>query len=108
MMTVEIRDLTFECIIGILDFERTTPQRVVVDATMEYAYSGDFLDYAAVAAEIRKTMQERRFQLIEEALAALNGVLKAQFSMIKSLSLTISKPDILPDCRVCVSQKSFF
>ena len=110
MMTVEIRDLTFECIIGILDFERTAPQRVVVDITIGYTYtaSGDFIDYASVAAQVKAMMVSKRFSLVEEALETLSAHLKAEYPAIKSLILTISKPDILPDCRVCVTNKSVF
>lgn len=108
-MRIEIHDLTFECIIGILDFERLTPQKVVVDALIEYEYlPGAFLDYAAVAALIKTEMTERKFELVEEALEVLSAEIKARFPLSKSLTLTISKPDILPDCRVCVTKKSFF
>jgi 7,8-dihydroneopterin aldolase/epimerase/oxygenase len=108
-MTIEIRALTFECIIGILDFERREPQRIVVEATIDYDYiQGSFLDYAAVAELIKTQMQARKFELIEEALAHLSGEIKRRFPASKRLTLTISKPDILPDCRVCVTEKSIF
>lgn len=109
MMTVEIRDLTFECIIGILDFERDTVQKVIVDTVIDYAYEpGSFIDYSAVAAQIKNCMVSERFGLVEEALETISDVLKSEFPSIKSLFLTISKPDILPDCRVCVTKKTFF
>ena len=109
MMTVEIRDLTFECIIGILEHERTRPQRVVVDARIDYLYdAGNFVDYGDVVSHIKTSMQHNKFELIETALNAVSTSLKTDFSSIKSLNLTISKPDILPDCRVCVTKKSNF
>jgi dihydroneopterin aldolase len=108
-MTIAIRALTFECIIGILDFERVTPQKVVIDARIDYDYvPGSFLDYAAVAALLKSEMTAARFELIEEALLALTGALKAAFPAMKTLELTLSKPDILPDCRVSVTQKTIF
>lgn len=109
MMTIEIRELAFECIIGILDFERVTPQNVIVDAAIMYNYApGTFLDYAAVAERIKTEMIAHRFELIEEALRTLSETLKSDFPAIKQLHLSISKPDILPDCRVSVSLKSIF
>jgi len=108
-MTIEIRDLAFECIIGILDFERAVPQCVLIDAVIDYTYDGEhFLDYAAVAAMFKSEMTARQFELIEEALEALTGTFKTQFPAAKRLELTISKPDILPDCRVSVTLKSNF
>jgi len=108
-MRIEIRSLTFECILGILDFERLQPQKVVVDALIEYEYSpGTYLDYAAVAALIKAEMTEREFELVEEALEHLSAEIKMRFPLSQTITLTISKPDILPDCRVCVTKKSFF
>jgi dihydroneopterin aldolase len=108
-MTIEIRSLTFECVIGILDFERLRPQTVVVDALIDYDYvPGTFLDYAAVAVLIKSEMTAKKFELIEEALEHLSCEIKARFPAAKTLFLTISKPDILPDCRVCVTKKSIF
>lgn len=106
-MTIEIRDLTFECIIGILDFERTKPQKVTVDAVISYTYApGNFLDYAAVAAHIETTMREKKFELVETALLHIIHTLKERFPAAKTVKITISKPDILPNCRVCVTKKS--
>lgn len=108
-MRIELRALTFECIIGILDFERETPQRIIIDAAMEYDYvPGNFLDYAAVADTIRDVMRTEAFGLIEEALTTLSETLKSRFPAMRSLRLTIQKPDILPDASVCVSHESFF
>ena len=108
-MTIEIRALTFECIIGILESERVKTQRVVVDAAIEYDYlPGTFLDYAAVAGLIKAEMSAKRFGLVEEALEHLATEIAARFPAAKTLTLTIAKPDILPDCGVCVTQKSFF
>jgi 7,8-dihydroneopterin aldolase/epimerase/oxygenase len=109
MMTITISDLTFECIIGILDFERRQPQKVIIDAALDYDYTPEaFLDYAAVAELIKTEMIAQEFELVEEALEHLFRVIKSRFPLADSLFLSISKPDILPDCRVCVSKKSNF
>lgn len=106
MMTISIRELTFECIIGILDFERTAPQRVIVDATLNYEYTpGKILDYAAAVEHIKSEMLRRRFELIESALLSLSTTIKSEFPAINTLEISITKPDILPDCRVCVTKK---
>ena len=104
-MIINIDALLFECIIGILDFERHTPQKVMIDAEISYRYKNEFIDYAKVAEHIKISMKKHQFKLIEEALISLQNSLKHDFPQIMSLSLTISKPDILPDCRVSVTQK---
>jgi dihydroneopterin aldolase len=47
-------------------------------------------------------MQRERFHLVEEALNDLFSLLKAEFPQIETAEIEICKPDILPNCRVCV------
>ena len=103
-MRIDIAALTFNTIIGILDHERTAPQRVVIDATFEYDFRGEYIDYADAAEQIKAIMIREKFELIEEALLMLKRQLKATYPSIDTLSLKISKPDILPDCVVSVSE----
>lgn len=103
-MTITIRDLEFETIIGILDFERITPQLVRVNCGIDYSYEHQFLDYALVADHIKREMQSHQFELIEEAILSLKSSLKSDFPLINRLNLEISKPNILADCEVCLSE----
>lgn len=103
-MTIHIQDLEFETIIGILDFERITKQKVRINCTIDYTYDTEFLNYALVAKHIEEQMHEHEFELIEEALLSLKSSLKRQFPLILSLFLKISKPDILANCEVSLSE----
>jgi dihydroneopterin aldolase len=108
-MTIRIEALAFDAILGILESERHTPQPLRIDTEITYRYtSGHFLDYAEVAAEIQSIMQEGKFHLIEEALDVLIERLKEKFSPIETIKITICKPDILPNCRVCVEDSRSF
>lgn len=102
-MTVHIEDLKFQTIIGILDFERVTPQDVIINLEIEYDYKDDFINYAEVSALITLTMINSKFLLIEDALSQLSVKLKKEFTKINTLNLKITKPSILPDCTVSVS-----
>ena len=104
-MTITIEDLTFDAIIGILDFEREAPQRVCINAEIVYTYTdGSFIDYAEVTALMKSVMQQERFGLIEDALEHLQSVLKKRFPLIETLTLKVAKPDILPECTVSLAQ----
>ena len=103
-MTIDINDLEFETIIGILDFERTAKQRVRINCSIDYVYDRQFLDYALVTKHIEKQMIEKEFELIEEALLSLKESLKQEFPLILTLFLKISKPDILANCEVSLSE----
>lgn len=106
-MKILIEDLRFDAIIGILPQERLTPQAVSIGCTVEYPYTqNSFIDYAEAIFLIEQTIRGEKFFLIEEALEALSILLKDRFPLIEHLSLTLRKPDILPNCTVGV-QKNF-
>ena len=102
-MRIHIEDLKFQCIIGILDFERTKIQNVVLNITIDYEYKNEFINYADVVHLLKTTMCEKKFLLIEDALIKLSNILQKEFSEINTLYLKITKPSILPDCKVSVS-----
>ena len=53
-MIIHIEDLRFRCIIGILDFERTAPQDVIIDLQIEYDYEKKFINYVDIVEFIKK------------------------------------------------------
>ena len=102
-MIIHIEDLKFQCIIGILDFERKTKQDVLINITIEYDNTDGFINYADIVDIIKKNMIKNEFLLIEDALENLNLKLTKEYNAIKSINLKITKPSILPDCKVSVS-----
>lgn len=102
-MKVYIEDLSLTCIVGILDFERVTPQDVIINLELEYEYKTKFINYAEIAELIKFTMQEEKFELLEEALISLFTILKEHYKNISTLFIKITKPSILSDCQVSVS-----
>lgn len=107
-LKIHIENLTFTCIIGILEFERNNAQEVIINVEIKYAYDDEFINYAEVADFIRAAMIHQKFLLIEDALQYLSVQLKNKFSKINTLYLKITKPSILPDCMVSVSDTTHF
>jgi dihydroneopterin aldolase len=108
-MKITIEDLKFQTIIGILDFERTQPQDVIVNITIDYTYTqGVYINYAEVSQMVKKTMQEEQFLLLEDALNTLAQKLQHNFSKISTLKLKIAKPSIMPDCKVSLEDTYTF
>ena len=102
-MKVEINDLSFKCIIGILDFERVKKQKVIVNLSFEYEFKEDFfIDYSEISAFVEKQMKKRKFLLIEDAIIFLEAKLYKLYK-INNLIINISKPNILKNCIVSVS-----
>ncbi len=108
MFTIYIEQLEFECIVGILDFERETPQKVCIDAVIAYDFDCGFIDYAKVVKIIKKSMIKRKFYLLEDAQRFLAKKLKKKFPQIHFLKIKIVKPAILPECRVGIELESRF
>lgn len=112
-MIIEIESLSFEAIIGLLPNERVSPQRVEVDIEISYSYpaldlKGGYIDYAKVVEIVKEDIISSRYLLLEDAIYSLRDLLKGNYPNIETLTISISKPNILPDCRVKVKNKFIF
>ena len=102
-MKIEISHLTFKCIIGILDFERIKKQKVIINISFEYNFSKDlFINYAEISQLVKTTMKEQKFLLLEDAILYLENLLNSNYQ-ITNLYIKISKPNILKNCIVSLS-----
>ncbi len=103
-MTIHIDALQFDVIIGLLDFERERPQRVIIDLEASYDYSNEnFVNYADIVILIQQDLKEKRYELLEESLLGLKNILFTTYPQLKTLKLKIAKPDILAECSVALS-----
>ena len=101
-MKVQIKNLKFQCIIGILKKERKTKQKVIVNIKFNYNYKKqNFIDYSEVAQLVEQNLKKQRFGLIEDAILDTKDLLEYKFN-IKKLKIKIAKPDILKNCLVSV------
>ncbi|CAA6819700.1 MAG: Dihydroneopterin aldolase (EC [uncultured Sulfurovum sp.] len=104
-MTIHVEELTFECIIGILDFERTTTQEVVVNLEIDYQYvKNNFINYAEIITLVQNNMIEKKYYLLETALHKISQNLFIQYPQIETLKLKISKPKIIKNAKVSLSK----
>ena len=105
-MTIEIEALTFEVIIGLLDFERERPQRIIVDIEASYDYTGsNFVNYADMVSDIQEELKKKKYTLLEDALLGVKNKLHTKYPQIHDLQIKISKPDILKECTVALRDK---
>jgi len=104
-LTIEIEDLTFETIIGVLPYERVNKQRVIVNLRSQYDYvSKEYIDYVGLVDIIKNSMIKQKFKLIEEAIEYISKEIESRYPKIKNLYIKISKPDILANCNVAISK----
>lgn len=104
-MTIHIDALTFDVIIGLLDFERDKPQKVIIDLEASYVYENEnFVDYADITLLIQNKLKQERYKLLEEALLGLKRVIIDAYPQLEYLHIKITKPDIIPECQVAISK----
>lgn len=101
-MILLIEKLELEVIIGILPFEREKSQKIIIDAELEYDYKGEYLSYVKIVDFLSLEFKKNQYGLLEEALQDLSSKLKQNFPSLTKISLSIKKPDILPNCVVGV------
>lgn len=105
-MTIEIEALEFNTIIGLLDFERITPQKVRVDLELDYNYTNkNFINYADLVIIIKNNIITKKYELLEDALIDLEKEIIKTYKNIERLKIKITKPDILDDCIVSISNE---
>ncbi len=97
-----IRNLEVEAILGVLPEERTTPQNVIINVTLDTdtrtaAVSRsltDTIDYAALAEAITNLTQEAAHLLVE-TLAEDIAALALADARVSGVAVEVSKPEAL-------------
>ena len=104
-MTLCIKDLAMESIIGILPEERNVAQKIILNANIKYVYNqneDNFLDYMKITNFIKECITNNKYGLLESALIDISNRLFSNFSSISSMFLEIGKPNITQECNISV------
>ena len=74
-----------------------------MNISFNYVFAKDFfIDYAEVSTLLKSTMKTQKFLLLEDAILYIENLLLHIYP-ITNLQIKISKPDILKDCIVTLS-----
>lgn len=106
MGKVFIEDLELYTLIGVHDFERVEKQRVIVSLEMECNLTkasrsddvADTLDYGVISEKLAQLADTCSYKLLEALAADMMSVVFDLFEP-KDLSLTVEKPDIIPNAK---------
>ena len=102
LFSINIKDLTLEVIIGVLEEERKNRQKIIINATIEYDMDEHFLDYTQAVEAIANLLEYKMYDTLENALDGICKALKLDFPEIKSIKMSISKPEVYKNCLVGV------
>lgn len=109
-----LRGLSTECIIGFIDWERRTPQPIVIDLELPCDCAraasrddvSDTVDYKLIAKRVLAWVQASQFQLVETLAHRLALLLLAEFP-IAWVRVRINKPGAIRHSRdvgVCIER----
>ena len=97
MITVLIENLELKTIIGMLKFERTTTQKIKIDAKFQ---AREFIDYALVCEILENEFNKNKFVKVEDALNYFCDFFKKKYPTINYFFMKIIKKEILQNADV--------
>jgi dihydroneopterin aldolase len=103
--SIRLRNIALPVSIGIHDFEKTAPQRVIFNITLELSDSpgeesddiADALDYDQVRETVLRVARARHYNLQENLCREIVEALKGSAGLAR-LTVASEKPDVYPDC----------
>jgi len=99
---IHIKDLLVRCIIGIREWERTTPQNVNLNITLYTDFTkacrtddiADAVDYVTIKKDILQEVEQSSFNLIE-SLAQMVAEICLRNKRVAKVDVSLSKPGAL-------------
>ena len=103
MDTIFLSEIKVETKLGVPEWERMTPQTVLLDIEIAIPHSracqtdaiDDTIDYGVVVARIRQTLTENSFKLVEALAEHLCQLILKEFGA-PWVKIKVAKPGILP------------
>ncbi|MFA7173429.1 MAG: dihydroneopterin aldolase [Kiritimatiellia bacterium] len=99
---IQIVDLLLPCIIGVREWERTTPQNINLNITLFTDFSkacgsdeiDDTVDYVTIKKDIIKEVEASSFKLVEK-LAQMVAEICLRDARVMRVDVNVSKPGAL-------------
>lgn len=102
MDTIFISELKVQTKLGVPEWERMTPQTIILDIEIGFDLKragesdaiADTIDYGAVVSRIRETLTESSFQLVEALAEHICQLILKEFGALH-VKVKVTKPGIL-------------
>jgi 7,8-dihydroneopterin aldolase/epimerase/oxygenase len=102
-----IAGIRFQCIIGVTERERGSPQEIVADLHVRVDFDKaaasdsiqDTVDYRALARRLIAAGQSTRFHLVETLATHLGRVVLDDFPAVQEVRVEVEKPGALSAAR---------
>lgn len=96
-MRVIIKNLEFETIIGMLEFERKKAQKIRLNLSIK---ADGFICYAEICKNIEKIYNKHKFKKVENSLRKTTKILKKKYPKIHHINIEILKLNIISNALV--------
>jgi dihydroneopterin aldolase len=103
---ISLKDLTFDCIIGTLPFEREKEQPIVLNISIwldftQAARNDDLvhsIDYAQLSDNLKEFIRGAKFQLEETLVLETAKYILGNYPKALATEVRVSKPNAIPNC----------
>lgn len=103
MDIIFLQEVRVETHLGVPEWERTTPQTIVLDIELVMPHSRacetdaieDTIDYGVIVSRVRQTLAEKSFKLVEAVAEHVCQLILKEFDT-PWVKVRVGKPGILP------------
>jgi dihydroneopterin aldolase len=103
MDTIFLSEIKVETKLGVPEWERMTPQTIILDIEIAMPHSracetdaiADTIDYGVVVSRIRQALAENSFKLVEALAEHVCQLILSEFST-PWVKVKVAKPGVLP------------
>ena len=101
---LHIEKYELQAILGILDFERSTKQKIIIDLEIELDFKKIQeqeskivvgVDYTELTEMVEQHIILKEFRLIEDCVLSLGRLVMNQWEQIQLLTINVSKPEAI-------------
>lgn len=103
---IRLRNIQFDCIVGILPYERENEQPIILNLTLwldfaEAARTEDLnesIDYAKLAEELKGFIRLSCFKLVETLVVKTAEYVLEHYPKANAVEVSVAKPKAVPGC----------
>lgn len=103
---IRLKDVQFDCIVGILPYERENEQPIILNLTLWLDFAkaaetedlNESIDYAKLAEELKGFIRLSCFKLVETLVIKTAEYVLEHYPKASAVEVSVAKPKAIPGC----------
>ena len=103
---IRLKDIQFDCIVGILPYERVNEQPIILNLTLWLDFAkaaetedlNESIDYAKLAEELKAFIRLSSFKLVETLVVKTAEYVLENYPKANAVEVSVIKPKAVPGC----------